>query len=140
MDKVSKEFSSISKPIIMNTNVLTNSKYLVTLARKAKGEAPAKIGKIIELYNLRKISQVQTAENVIKQLISADPKIQQKGSQQADKVIEKHIEVQTLSHRLRERKQQLEMAIKSFQVLKLVIHQKPKQTSKSISILTSEKK
>ena len=75
MEKVSKENKLISKPIIMNKNILTNSKYLMTLGRKGQGAAPIKISKIIELYNQRKISQVQTAENVIKQLISTDPKI-----------------------------------------------------------------
>jgi hypothetical protein len=69
----------ISKPIIMNKNILTNSKYLMKLGRTGQGAAPVKIGKIIELYSLRKVSQVQTEENVIKNLISTDPKIQQKG-------------------------------------------------------------
>ena len=65
----------------MNKNIFTDSRHLMTLARKAKGEAPVKIGKIIELYNSRKISQVQTAENVIKQLISTDTQITTERSQ-----------------------------------------------------------
>jgi hypothetical protein len=83
----------ISKPIIMNKNISKNSDYLIKLDRKGKGHAPVKIGKIIELYNLRKISQVQTAENVIKKLIDKDPKIQKSGLKQADIIIEKHREV-----------------------------------------------
>ena len=69
----------ISKPIIMNKNISKNSDYLMQLGRKGKGAAPVKIGKIIELYNLRKISQVQTAENVIQKLISKDQKYNKKG-------------------------------------------------------------
>ena len=45
MEKVSKENDLISKPIIMNKNILTNSKYLMTLGRKGQGAAPIKIGK-----------------------------------------------------------------------------------------------
>ena len=52
----------ISKPIIMNKNILTNSKYLMKLGRKGQGAAPIKIGKIIELYSLRKISSSNSRE------------------------------------------------------------------------------
>jgi len=44
-----------SKPIIMNKNILRNSEYLEKLGRRAKGEATPKVGKILTLYNLRKI-------------------------------------------------------------------------------------
>jgi hypothetical protein len=69
----------ISKPIIMKKNILRNSEYLERLGRRAKGEATPKVGKILELYNLRKISQVQTAENVILKLVSKDEKEQKRG-------------------------------------------------------------
>jgi hypothetical protein len=59
--------------------------------------------KILELYNLRKIAQVQTAENVILKLISKDAKEQKKGFKLADKIIAKHHEVESLSHRLRQK-------------------------------------
>ena len=93
----------ISKPIIMNKNISKNSDFLKRLGRKATGEAPVKVNKIIELYNARKIAQIQTAENVIMKLISKDPKDQKKGFKQAEKIIEKYKEVEPLSHRLREK-------------------------------------
>jgi len=74
---------------------------LESLGRKSKGEATPKVDKIIELYRLRKISQRETASNVILKLISKDPKEQKKGFKDADNIIEKHREVATLSHRLR---------------------------------------
>ena len=49
-----KKQELISKPIIMNKNILRNSEYLEKLGRRAKGEATPKVGKILELYNLRK--------------------------------------------------------------------------------------
>ena len=57
---------------IMSKNILRNSQYLEKLGRRAKGEATPKVGKILELYNLRKISQLQTAENAILKLISKE--------------------------------------------------------------------
>ena len=77
----------ISKPIIMSKNILRNSEYLEKLGRRAKGEATPKVCKILELYNLRKIAQVQTAENVIKLLTSTNPKEQKKGFKMANKII-----------------------------------------------------
>ena len=38
----------------------TNAAYLISLGRKAKGEATPKVNKIITLYNQGKISQIQT--------------------------------------------------------------------------------
>ncbi len=93
----------ISKPIIMSKVVLRNSDYLEKLGRRAKGDATPKVGKILELYNLRKISQVQTAENVILKLISKDEKEQKKGFKQANKIITKYHEVASLSHRLKQK-------------------------------------
>ena len=57
-----------------------NAAYLISLGRKAKGEATAKINKIITLYNQSKISQVQTAENIIRKLITAKTEKQQKSA------------------------------------------------------------
>ena len=49
-----------------------NTNYLSSLGRRAQGEATtAKVDKIIELYRQSKISQVQTAENIINKLITA---------------------------------------------------------------------
>ena len=49
---------------------LRNTNYLSSLGRKAKGESTtAKVDKIIELYRQSKISQVQTAENIINKLV-----------------------------------------------------------------------
>ena len=87
----------------MNRNISKSSDFLNRLGRKARGEAPVKVSKIIELYNTRKIAQIQTAENVIMKLISKDPKDQKKGFKQADKIIEKYRDVEPLSHRLREK-------------------------------------
>ena len=92
----------ISKPIIMKKNILRNSEYLERLGRRAKGEATPKVGKILELYNLRKISQVQTAENVIKLLTSTNLKEQKRGFKQADKIITKYQDKAPLNERLAE--------------------------------------
>ena len=93
----------ISNPIIMNKNILRNSEFLERLGRRAKGDATPKVGKILELYNLRKISQVQTAENVILKLVSKDEKEQKRGFKMADKIITKYHEVAPLSHRLKQK-------------------------------------
>ena len=55
-------------PIIMNKNILRNFNYLKKLAKNAKGDVIPKVNQIIELYSSRKISQVQTAENMIMNL------------------------------------------------------------------------
>ena len=89
--------------ILMNKNILRNSNYLEKLGRKSKGEATPKVGKILELCNLRKIAQLQTAENVILKLISKDVKEQKKGFKLADKIVTKYQEVMPLSHRLRQK-------------------------------------
>ena len=93
----------ISNPIIMNKNISKNSQYLSKLGRKATGDTTQQVGKVIELYNLRKIAQVQTAENVIIKLISKDPKLQKAGEKLYEKVVAKHHEIQPLTHRLREK-------------------------------------
>ena len=59
---------------------LNNSDYLTSLGRRAKGEATPKVAKIIKLYNQSKISQLQTAENIIIKLITAKTEKQQQST------------------------------------------------------------
>ena len=61
----------------------TNSKYLEILSRKAQGETKDKIENIIKLYEDAKISQITTAENIIKTWL-------QKGDEKARKKAVKH--------------------------------------------------
>ena len=75
----------------------------MSLGRKVRGDEAAKVHKIIDLYKSRKISQLQTAENIIMKLVSKDQKQQKQGFKQADKIIDQYKEVQTLSHRLRQK-------------------------------------
>ena len=49
----------------MSTARLRNTKYLNTLSRNARGDAEGKVNEIIKLYSESKISQIQTAENMI---------------------------------------------------------------------------
>ena len=46
----------IKNPLNTEITEKRNSQYLEKLGRRAKGEATPKVGKILELYNLRKIS------------------------------------------------------------------------------------
>jgi hypothetical protein len=52
-----KKENLISNPNIMNKNILRNSKYLVSLGRKVRGDESANVDKIIDLNKSRKISQ-----------------------------------------------------------------------------------
>ena len=82
-----------------------NAAYLISLGRKAKGEATAKINKIITLYNQSKISQVQTAENIIRKLITAKTEKQQKSAfKKYDKIVDKYKANEPLNKRLEEAK------------------------------------
>ena len=68
-----------------------NSNYLLSLGRRAKGEATPKVNKIITFYNQPKISQLQTAENIIIKLITAKTEKEQKAAfKKYDKVVEKY--------------------------------------------------
>ena len=68
-----------------------NSNYLISLGRRANGQATPKVNKIITLYDQSKISQLQTAENMIIKLITAKTEKQQKSIlKQYDKLIDKH--------------------------------------------------
>ena len=69
-----KNDNSISKPILMNKNTSRNFKYLSQLGRNARDDAKQQVGKVLELCQSRKISQMQTAENAIMKLISKDPR------------------------------------------------------------------
>ena len=54
----------------MTSNIrIKNTKYLTTLGRIARGDAEAKVNEVINLYREGKISQIQTAENIIIDLI-----------------------------------------------------------------------
>lgn len=95
--------NKISNLNIMNKKILTNLKFLEALGRNVKGEAKAKVDTILDLYKTRQISQVDTAEKAIIKLKSATKKEQNKAFKFADKLINKHQEAQTLSHRLRQK-------------------------------------
>ena len=91
-------------PIIMNKNILRNFNYLKKLGKNARGDAIPKVNQIIELYSSRKISQVQTAENMIMNFLKSNTDKQQKSvNTKYDKLIEKHQVVETLSNRLRQK-------------------------------------
>ena len=134
-----KKENLISNPNIMNKNILRNSKYLVSLGRKARGDESAKVDKIIDLYKSRKISQLQTAENIIMKLISKDQKIKASGAKLYDKSVVKHVDVEPLSHRLRE-KTTLRNIIKNVEVgdptkakTEIIIHINQKDMIKRIT-------
>ena len=83
-----------------------NAAYLISLGRKAKGEATAKINKIITLYNQSKISQVQTAENIIRKLINTQTEKEQKSAfKQYEKIVEKYKANEPLNKRLTDKKE-----------------------------------
>ena len=46
-----------------------NTKYLTTLGRTARGDAEVKVNNLIKLYSESKIPQLQTAENIIIDLL-----------------------------------------------------------------------
>ena len=89
-----------SNPIIMNKKMLTNLKFLQTLGRNVKGEAKAKVDKVIELYRTRQISQVDTAEKTIVKLKSTTKKEQDKAFKTYKKLIAKHGNKAPLNERL----------------------------------------
>ena len=97
----------IKMPKTLSRSREKNSDYLMMLGRKAKGEATPKVAKIIELYNLGIISQVETAENNIIKLINAKTEKQRNSAfKQYDKIIDKHETKEPLSKRLFEKKEQ----------------------------------
>ena len=94
----------ISQPILMNKNILRNSQFLESLGKSIKGEAKAKVDKIIDLYKSRAISQRETAMNIIVKLKSTNKKEQQKAFKAYDKLIVKHGDKAPLSVRLSKNK------------------------------------
>ena len=92
-----------------------NTNYLSSLGRKAKGESTtAKVDKIIELYRQSKISQVQTAENIINKLTSSKKDKEQKSAfKEYDKIVDKYQANEPLNKRLVEKKQVKKTAVKS---------------------------
>ena len=92
---------SLEKYKNLNNNNMTktrerNSNYLISLGRRANGEATPKVNKIITLYNQSKISQLQTAENIIIKLITAKTEKQQRSTlKHYEKLIEQHIKQKT---------------------------------------------
>ena len=81
---------------------MRNTKYLTTLGRIARGDAEAKVNEVITLYREGKISQIQTAENIIVDLIyNMKNKRQQKTTtKRYDKLIAKHKTQEPLNKRL----------------------------------------
>ena len=91
-----------------------NSNYLLSLGRRAKGEATPKVSKIITLYNQSKISQLQTAENIINKLITAKTEKEQKSAfKKYDKIVDKYKANEPLNKRLVEKKQVKKTAAKT---------------------------
>ena len=72
----------------MTKSRIRNTKYLITLGRNARGDAEAKVNEIIKLYSENKIPQLQTAENIIIDLIYNKHK--KSVSKRYDKLVEKH--------------------------------------------------
>ena len=71
---------NLSNNIMISKTRERNSNYLLSLGRRAKGEATPKVSKIITLYNQSKISQLQTAEKIINKLITAKTEKEQKSA------------------------------------------------------------
>ena len=107
----SKIFESLEKNKNLMYNNMTktrerNFKYLLSLGRKAKGEATVKVNKIITLYNQGKISQIQTAENIIRKLITAKTEKEQKSAfKQYEKIVDKYQANEPLNKRLTDKKE-----------------------------------
>lgn len=85
-----------------------NSDYLTMLGRRAKGQITPKVSNIITLCNQGKISQVETAENMIIKLTAAKTEKQQTSVfKQYDKLITKHETKEPLNKRLAEKKKKI---------------------------------
>ena len=110
-------FTQINKNLSNNITSkirLKSVDFLISLGRRAKGEATPKVNKIITLYNQSKIYQLQTAENIIIKLITAKTGKQQKSTlKQYEQLIEKHKNKEPLNKRLVEKKQIKKTAAKT---------------------------
>jgi len=76
------------------------TKYLEFLGRNAKGALKEKVQNIINLYSAGKITQIQTAENIIFKLTSKDGRILKAGLKQYDKKIDLYQKQEPLRERL----------------------------------------
>jgi len=63
------------------------TKYLTFLGRNASSNVKEKVNNIIKLYGDGKITQIQTAENILLKLTSRDGRDQKSGIKQYDKTI-----------------------------------------------------
>ena len=79
-----------------------NTKYLITLGRNARGDAEPKVNEIIKLYSESKIPQLQTAENIIIDLIYNKKK--KSITKRYDKLVDKYKTKEPLNKRLEQAK------------------------------------
>jgi hypothetical protein len=77
---------------------IKNTKYLTTLGRNARGETEGQVNEVIKLYSESKIPQLQTAENIIVDLLFNKNK--KYVSKKCVKLIEKHKANEPLNKRL----------------------------------------
>ena len=85
---------------------IRNIRYLNTLSRNARDETQIKVKEVIRLYSETKISQLQTAENMILDLILSKNIRQQKATaKKYDKFITKHQGNEPLNKRLTQKKE-----------------------------------
>jgi len=77
-----------------------NTRYLNTISRDASNNVRDRVVDIINLYKEGKISQMQTAENILLKLLSGDGRTQKAGIQQYNKTIEKFKQQEPLKQRL----------------------------------------
>jgi hypothetical protein len=98
-------YNNMDNKFVMTKIRSKNSNYLTSLGRKAKGEATPKVANIITLYNKGKISQVETAENMIIKLITTKTEKQKLSTfKQYDKLVSKYETKEPLNVRLDEKK------------------------------------
>jgi hypothetical protein len=87
----------------MTKTRIINTKYLTTLGRTARGDAEAKVNNIIKLYSESKIPQLQTAENMIIDLLYNKNK--KSVSKKYEKLVEKHKKNEPLNKILTQKKE-----------------------------------
>ena len=87
----------------MSTARLRNTKYLNTLGRNARGDTESKVNQIIKLYGESKIPHIETAENIIVDLLYNKNK--KSVSKKYDKLIEKQKKNEPLNKRLTQKKE-----------------------------------
>ena len=84
----------------MNKNIKIRSNRLHFIANKVKGENATLANKIVELYDTRKISQSDKLEELLWELRFSNGKVVKK---RANKLIDKHTEIEPITHRLRQK-------------------------------------